>query len=250
MNCDWLKNASSFDCNPIRSLHGEPGIEIGTPFSFADGTAIVLYAIDQGERILFSDNGDTLTHLSGMGLNLSSSRISKVRERVERFGLTLTSEGDVRALVPSSQGPWMLSQVISGLLSVAEWEREVLGLDESTANLADAAEIYLREWKPNEVLEKDPKVKGLSRKTHHFHYRLGDEYIDIIPANHTATGGAMRKAGDVINSPFLEGRTLRVVVDDTADPQRAEAERQILGSMVKAMTLSKLKTLGARGAHH
>ena len=146
MNCEWLKAASAYDCTPVTSLHGEPGLEIGTPFSYADGTAIVLYAIRHGEQVMLSDNGDALAHLSSMGLHITRHRVSKLRDRLSAFGMTLDAAGDVRALVPLQQGPHALAQAVSGLLAVAEWEREQLGLDENVADLADAAEVYLRDW--------------------------------------------------------------------------------------------------------
>ena len=89
MNCNWLQTASAFDCVPIRGLHNEAGIEIGTPFSFADGTAIVLYAMEEGDRLLLSDNGEMLAHLSAVGININK-RLSTLRDRVAPFGLTLT----------------------------------------------------------------------------------------------------------------------------------------------------------------
>ena len=246
MNRDWLDTASAFDCVPIRGVHGEHGIEIGTPFSYADGSAIVLYALEEGNRILLSDNGEMLAHLEAVGLPVGR-RIAMLRERLAPFGLTLGDKGDVRVLVPAQQGAHLLAVAISGLLAVAEWERERVGLDEQTQNLADEAEILLREWKPGAPLERRPKIKGQSKREHTFAFLVDGEYIDVIPANHTATGATMRKAGDVKNSPYLAGREIRVVVDDRRDPDRAEVERQILGSLVKAMTLSKLQGLARPG---
>ena len=249
MNCNWLQAASAFDCVPVRGLHNEAGIEIGTPFSYADGTAIILYAMEEGDRLLLSDNGEMLAHLSAVGIS-ASKRLSTLRERVTPFGLTLTETGDVRALVPVEQGSHMLAAAIGAMLSVAEWEREQLGLDEQTKNLADEAEIFLREWKPQANLERRPKIKGQSKREHSFDFLLDGEYIDVIAANHVATGGAMRKAGDVKNSPYLQDRDIRVVIDDRFDPDRAEVERQILGSLVKAMTLTKLQELGKPSRPH
>lgn len=246
MNRAWLDTATAFDCVPIRGLHGEHGIEIGTPFSYADGSAIVLYALEEGNRILLSDNGEMLAHLEAVGLPVGR-RIAMLRERLAPFGLTLGDKGDVRVLVPAQQGAHLLAVAISGLLAVAEWEREHVGLDEQTQNLADEAEILLREWKPGAPLERRPKIKGQSKREHTFAFLVDGEYIDVIPANHTATGATMRKAGDVKNSPYLAGREIRVVVDDRRDPDRAEVERQILGSLVKAMTLSKLQGLARPG---
>ena len=246
MNRDWLETATAFDCVPIRGLHGEHGIEIGTPFSYADGSAIVLYALEEGDRILLSDNGEMLAHLEAVGLQVGR-RVTMLRERLAPFGLTLGDKGDVRVLVPAQQGAHLLAVAISGLLAVAEWEREQVGLDEQTQNLADEAEILLREWKPGTPLERRPKIKGQSKREHTFAFLVDGEYIDVIPANHTATGATMRKAGDVKNSPYLAGREIRVVVDDRRDPNRAEVERQILGSLVKAMTLSRLQGLARPG---
>jgi len=246
MNCDWLKTVTAFDCVPIRGLRGEIGVEIGTPFSYADGTAIVLYALEEGDQILLSDNGEMLAHLEAVGIQVGR-RFATLRERVERFGLTLSHQGDVRTLVSTGQGEHTLATAISGLLSVAEWEREQLGLDEQTQNLADEAEILLREWKPGAVLERRARIKGQSKREHTFAFLMDGEFIDVIPANHTATGHTMRKAGDVKNSPYLAGREIRVVIDDRRDPERASVERQILGSLVKAMTLGKLQSLARPG---
>lgn len=242
MNCNWLQAASAFDCVPVCGLHNETGIEIGTPFSYADGTAIVLYAMEEGDRLLLSDNGEMLAHLSAAGININN-RLNTLRDRVAPFGLMLTDKGDVRALVPMEQGAHMLASTISAMLSVAEWEREQLGLDEQTQNLAAEAEILLREWKPQAFLERRPKIKGQSKREHSFDFLLDGEFIDVIAANHVATGATMRKAGDIKNSPYLGGRNIRVVIDDRREPARAEVERQILGSLVKAMTLTKLQEL-------
>jgi hypothetical protein len=246
MNCDWLQDATAYSCVPVRGLHSEPGIEIGTPFSFADGSAIVLYAMSEGDKLLLSDNGEMLAHLAAVGIRLER-RMPMLRDRLAPFGLHLTDDGDVRTLVPVEQGRHMLHMMISGMLSISEWEREQLGLDETTQDLAAEAELLLRAWKPHSHLELRPKIKGQSRREHVFAFLLDGEYIDVIPANHTATGNAMRKAGDVKNSPDLAGREIRVVVDDRKDPARADVERSILGSIVKAMHLSKLQALARAG---
>jgi hypothetical protein len=250
MNCEWLRAATAFDCTPVRGLHNEAGIEIGTPFSYADGTAIVLYAMEAGSHVLLSDNGEMLCHLSSVGLRLDR-KLPTLRDKLTSFGLTLTTQGDVRTLVPVGQGSQGVSQMVTGLLSIAEWEREQLALDESTQHLVDEAELLLRAWKPTASLERHAKVLGQSKREHTFAFLLGNEFIDVITPNHTATGATMRKVGDVKNSPHLNGRDIRVVIDDRKAPQRAEVERQILGSLVKAMRLTKLQELAgsSRTAH-
>jgi hypothetical protein len=242
MNCEWLRAATAFDCTPVRGLHNEAGVEIGTPFSYADGTAIVLYAMDAGTHVLLSDNGEMLGHLSAVGLRLDR-RLPLLRDKLAPYGVTLTPQGDVRALVPTGQGSQAVSMMITALLSIAEWEREQLSVDEPTRHLVDEAELLLRAWRPNVPLERHARILGQSDRTHTFAFLLGDEFIDVITPNHTATGATMRKVGDVKNSPHLNGRDIRIVIDDRRYPQRAEVERKILGSFVKAMRMTKLQEL-------
>jgi hypothetical protein len=87
---------------------------------------------------LLSDNGEMLAHLEAVGVPVGR-RVATLRDRVARLGLTLGDQGDVRVLVPAEQGAHVLATAISGLLSVAEWEREQVGLDEQTQNLAEEA---------------------------------------------------------------------------------------------------------------
>lgn len=246
MKCSWLTKNVGFDCLPLRSINGDEGLEIGTPHSFLDGTAIVVYAVRQNEHILFTDNGDTVAHLSASGLALGPARLAKLRERVKPHGLTLTKEGDFRSIATEMKAGNAFAKFMAGLLNVTEWEREIAGLDDDTSSLADEAEHYLREWRPDAVFVRSPSLRGLSRKEHTFDFLVGNEFIDVITANHTSTGAAMRKIGDLKNSPFLEGREIRVIVDDRRDHQKALAEKNILGSMAKAMMMSKLIQLATR----
>ncbi|MGB3290970.1 MAG: DUF1828 domain-containing protein [Burkholderiaceae bacterium] len=250
MNCDWLKEAAAFNCVPVKGLHGEAGIEIGTPFSYADGTAIVFYALAHGDHVLLSDNGDMLAHLSSVGINVSGNRIARLKERLATHNFHMGEELDVRAIFPKSQSAHMLASGIAAMLSVAEWEHEHLALNERNRNIVEEAEILLREWKPGHNIEKSPKIKGQSKNTYSFNYLLDGEYIDIIVPNHTATGAVMRKAGDIKNSPYLNGRDIRIIIFDTDEPERAEAERQIIGSLAKAMLYSRLEELARYHTAH
>ena len=250
MNCAWLKDTLGFDCVAVTNMHGVPGIEIGTPFSFADGSAITLYAFTEGAHLLLSDNGDTLAHLSAMGLPLKHGKLHALRDRLSRHGLALTEAGEVRMLAPQSQGQHAIASAISALLNVAEWEREQLGVHDHANDLADLAELYLRQWKPGAPLQRHAKIKGQSNKEYTFDYYLDGEYIDIVAANHTATGAALRKAGDIKNSPWLEGRDIRFIIDDRSEPQKAETERQIMGALVKAMMFSRLQQIGTTPVKH
>jgi len=250
MNCEWLKTAAAFNCVPVTGVHGEAGIEISTPFSYADGTAIVLYALEQGEHILLSDNGDMLSHLSSAGITISGGRISRLKEKLAVHNFFMGEDLDVRAIFPKSQSAHMLASGITALLSIAEWEQEHLTLSEKTRNIVEEAEILLRQWKPGHALERLPKIKGQSNNLYSFDYLIDGEFIDIVVPNHTATGAVMRKAGDIKNSPYLAGREIRIIIFDLDEPGKAEGERQIIGSLAKAMLYSKLQNLAEGQVRH
>lgn len=248
MNCSWLEQAATFTCVPVKGVHGEDAIEVSTPFSFSDGTAIVFYVIDENQHTLISDNGESVAHLSSMGISVNGNSIKSISDRIGFAGLSFGESYDLRAIYPKSTSPNMIGRFVEGMLAVAQWEREHLRLSEKDRNLVEEAEICLRAWKPGHRLEKRAKIKGQSKNEYTFDFLLDGEYIDIISPNHNATGAVMRKAADIRNSPYLENRSIRIVVDDSTDPVRAGIEQKILGSLTKAMLFSKLQDLGRLGS--
>lgn len=63
MNCDQFQELIGMRCNQI----GE-AVEVITPFSFADGDAIEIFAQTHGPQVLFFDDGFTLEHLNSIGI--------------------------------------------------------------------------------------------------------------------------------------------------------------------------------------
>ncbi|GAA5232996.1 DUF1828 domain-containing protein [Verticiella sediminum] len=103
-----------YDCVALTGLRGESAFEVGTPFSFADGTAIVLYLLEENQHVLVSDNGDTMAHLSSMGLEpYKHRRLNVLRERVAPFGYALGEKADFRVLSPRDQVRHAFSQGVA-----------------------------------------------------------------------------------------------------------------------------------------
>src|SRR5471030_2428913 len=117
LNCKWVHTLTKYDCTPVRGLRGEPGLRIGTPFSLPDNIAINIYVLD---------NGDTLAHLSALGLDLSPHDDSELREIVHAQGVTLGDDGDFNILSPQQHAEWSFARSITALLAVGQWAREKL----------------------------------------------------------------------------------------------------------------------------
>ena len=249
MNCQLLARQFSFDCTPLTTYQGEQAFELGTPFAFADGSAINLYTIVHGDMLELTDNGDTMMHLTSVGMNAwRKNKKTALPRAIEPHGLTINNQGEIRTSGKAEHAALLIAQFVSGILAVAQIERAALGVPDKADNLADEVEMLLRAWKPGLALVRGPHVKGISGHEYDFDFMLGDELVDVIAPHHSGTGGIMRKLGDVLSG---EGHHKSlVIVDDRREPQRAEIELQIIATLARAMPLSKLLSKQATTTLH
>ncbi len=245
LNCEWAQALTRYDCKPVRGIRGEPGLRIGTPFSLPDGAAITLYLLEMSDNhVVISDNGDTFAHLSGLGLDLNHhSTVRVLRDVVKAHGITLGEEGDFKLLTQKSNAAWNFARSITALLDVAHWAREQMSNTRVEHDLLAEAEPYLMARNPMIQLQRRVHVRGASMVDHVFDFRHGNDLIDVISPSPQATGGAMRKVGDVINGPFADTVSPLIIVDDRTDPHKAENEIGILSALVRTQPFSSLMTL-------
>jgi hypothetical protein len=242
IDCNWARQLSRYDCREVKSLHGEAALEIGTPFSLLDGTAIVLYVIPApGDSLVISDNGDTLMHLSGIGVDVShGARLNKLRDVVQPFGMTLTNQGDFRVLARAPQAAFSFAQAVSAMLAVSNWASGQINEKPELHDLAAEAEPFIVARNPNALLIRKKSVMGASNTMHEFAFQHGSDLIDVIPPKASRTGASLRKAGDVQNGPMGMDLHPLIIVDDRTDHDKAEHEIAILGSLTRAMPMSRL----------
>ncbi|ACT50723.1 DUF1828 domain-containing protein [Methylovorus glucosotrophus] len=241
LTCEWVQALTKFDCRSVRTLDGSSGLEVGTPFSLPDGSAINLYLVPASNQILISDNGDTVAHLSGMGLDIwQQRRLKSLRDAASNHKLCLTDEGDFRALATNENASFVFAQVITGLLAVSQWAAHQMNVEVKEHDIAAEAEPYILARSPNARFIKNPKVMGASRALHTFDFQHGNELIDVISANPLSTGSVMRKVGDVTNGPYIEGLSPLIIVDDRIDSFKARNEMSILASIARTQPFSIL----------
>ena len=242
MNCAWAQALTRFDCRPLTGLDGALCLEIGTPFSLPDGSAINLYLQEIGEHVRISDNADTIFQLGGMGLDIwAPISLAHAREIAQGFKLQLSDAGEIFMLARKEHAAAGFAVALTGLIGVSNWASARMDVAEQAVDLAAEAEPYLIARNPSAGLVRHPKVRGASRIEHRFDFRQGNDLIDVIPANAQATGGVMRKVGDVQNGPFAEPAEPLIIVDDRGDRRsRAESELAILAAVTRAMPFSRL----------
>jgi hypothetical protein len=241
LNCTWAAALTKYDCRPVRGLDGSEGLEIGTPFSLPGGAAINLYLMPVGDHILMSDNGDTLIHLSAMGVDVwKPGRMRSLREELASHELTLTEAGDFRLISTEEKSAWNFANAISALLVVNHWAHHQMKSDPVERDLPAEAEPYIIARNPNLYFAKSPRVRGASRAEHTFDFQHGDDLIDVITPHPVSTGMTLRKIGDISNGPFMGDRSSLVIVDDRFDPLRAESEMGMLASTTRTQSFTSL----------
>jgi hypothetical protein len=242
LNCNWVRALTAYDCRPVRTKHGEAGLEVGTPFSLPGGAAVNVYLIETGNHIRLTDNADTLFQLGGLGLDVwGAGKHRALRDVSLKNGLAMGEDGDLFLLSNPQHAQWHFAKFVSGLLAVGTWARDQMAIEHPPRDLAAEAEPYLVAWRPTVELKRHVKVQGASRVRHQFDFQMGPDLIDVISAHPNATGGAMRKVGDVINGPYADAVKPLIILDDRTDPAQADSELRILSSFTRVMTFTRLQ---------
>lgn len=242
LNCDWAQSLTRYDCQTLKALDGGSCLEIGTPFSLPDGSAINLYITAAGDGMLkISDNADTLFHLGGMGLDVwQATRLAALREMMAKNRMAIGKQGEVFILAQAAHAASGFALAITGLLALSAWAAEHLQAQPQAIDMLAELEPYIIARNPAATYRRKPHVRGASNTDHEFDLQHGTDLIDIIGPSAQATGAAMRKAGDIQNGPFAHNLSPLFVVYDLVDSDRAMNEISILGSVARAMPASRL----------
>ncbi len=214
-------------------------MSVSTSFSFADGEIINFYIEDKQDETVVTDNGDTLFHLRGIGLDLSDRRRWRpYRQIATAHGFDLDDGGMIIGRSPTNRVPQLVANYITAMLDIVTLEHEQLGIPEEASQFIEEVEFYLRAWKPSSNIIRLPVLVGMSGKSHTFHFELDGTLVDAAKPSSNKTGALLRKLTDIslsgVNKPVM------VVMDDREDPNRAKIETTILTSMVSVLTFRQL----------
>lgn len=243
MNCDRFGDLIGMRCNPAGDA-----VEVITPFTFADGNGIELFAQERGSQVHFFDDGFTLLHLQSAGVQIGNNknRWKPLRTIAQRYEVTLSDDGVFETLCSSEHASVGFARMVSTLLGVAAWERENAGVSLDNSYLVEEVGFYLRAWKPSRDLQRKPIVRGFSGRTLTFDYELDGHLIDAVQPHGRTTGAELRKLVDFNSSPVRLQREPLVIVDDRANPDAAKQELDILGRVATSWALTAL--IAASGA--
>lgn len=241
LNCNWAQALTRYDCRTVTGLDGETGLEIGTPFSLPDGSAISLYVMPAGTHILLSDNGDTLFHLGSMGLDVwQAMRLKALRETAALRKMIIGEKGDLRMLARQEHAAHAFAEAVTTILAISDWASQLMKTEAKERDIIAEAEPYIIARDPKAAFKLRPKVRGESQAEHTFDILHGNDLIDVIAPHPVATGGVMRKVGDVTNGPYNEHLSPLIIVDDRVEPAKAHNEMGIIASISRVQSFTSL----------
>jgi hypothetical protein len=244
MSCQDLLARMGYECHEVDGKT----IVVDTPFSFPDGESIGFYLRDDRDMAVVHDNADTLAHLRGIGMDLSTrARWRGISNIVAAFGFKLNESGIITGSIRKTREPELIANYITALLAVIDLAREHLGLSEEQLQYVQEVEFYLKASKPNTPLEPSPVVQGHSGKVHRFHFEFDGWLIDAARPHGNRTGSILRKSADVKNSV---DRQILVVMDDREDAERSKAETDILSTMVSVLQFTALVNRSSGSSPH
>ena len=236
MNCEHFEELIGMRCNPV----GE-AVEIITPFMFADGNGIEVFAQTHAPQVHFFDDGFTLMHLHSAGVHFKDRRNwAPLKSIADTHGVTLTDDGVFETLSPMATAGHGFARLVSTLIGVAAWEREQLGVAQDSAWFVEEVAMYLKAWKPKAPFIANPTAKGFSGRLLKFDFQLGDQYVDAVQPHGASTGSELRKAVDLNTGPLGAQGGLLVVVDDRINEAAAKQEIEIIGHVAQAWPMTRL----------
>lgn len=233
MNCENFSNLVGMRCSSIGDA-----VEVITPFTFADGGGLEVFAQARGPQVHFFDDGFTMMHLSSVGIELgvNKKRWSPLKNIADSYGVSLSEKGVFETLVPTENASIGFAKMISTLLGVDAWARTQAGVSQDSAWLVDEVALYLRAWKPQAgLIAKPAPIKSRSGRSLKFDFQFENQYVDAIQPHSISTGSELSK---IVDAP--ENVEIMVIVDDRLNAEKAKQEMEIIGRIGIAWSMSSL----------
>lgn len=236
MNCENFEALIGMRCSPIGDA-----VEIITPFTFADGHGLEVFAKSVAPQVHFFDDGQTLMHLHGVGIHLKDRRNwAPLKAIADTHDVTLSDDGVFEVLAPIASAGNGFARLVSTLLGVGSWGREQAGVAQDNAWFVEEVALYLKAWKPGAAFLTKPTAKGFSGRSLRFDFQVDNQYVDAMQPHGASTGSELRKAVDLNTGPLGMDGGLLVVVDDRTNPVAAKQEIEIIGRVASAWPMTRL----------
>lgn len=250
MICQQLTSILGLECHQLDAA-GQIAL-IETPFRFADGDHVPLYVENVGHKLRFFDDGATVMHFIGRGINADRPRaFNFIKSAAQSNGGDLSEAGDVEVWTSMDTAPQAFVQYITTMIALVAWEQDKAGVSHDAELFVDEVALCLTAWKAGHEVKRGPKLSGITGKEHELNFEVDGTLYLAISAHHNAASAALHKLIDIRGAAVNAGISTMVVIDDRDDPKAAESESKVISSVSRVMSMSQLqKHAGLSASRH
>ena len=241
---DFNLSTFGFDMYKVPTRDGSIVYEIDTPFLLADEYTLNIFVEQLGNNIHIFDEGCTVFDLRGFGIQLDDGRMKSLSNLLRGYGLAFDGTS-IESLAPVDKGHVLFSRYIAAMMSIDTWLRSNIRVKPSKTNLVNQTKTYFKSWTQSNDVIDSPKIQGKYEKIISFDFMINDLYVDSIFPDYNATASFMHK---VALAKISHNIKTMVVVDDRADPHKAQREKEIASAVSPAMDFSTLEFNAINGA--
>ena len=241
MDCQLLKELTSWPCRTIEASDGQGGLVVAPPVPFWDGSVIPMYVIPRGESVEITDDGALLQHLDASGFEVSGDRRRRkgLERALARWNVAFDSE--LRLLCKPSDLRYAMNRFMCALFSAAHWEAENVGKALDSSLLIEEAELYLRTINPNAAVVHDAELRGISGRRQIFPLKIDSTYYDAVGIHPASSAAVIKKLVDVRYVHENADRQITVIIEDRANADRAKQDVQIFTQLAHVTLFSDLE---------
>lgn len=238
MTCEHLPELLGYACHSLNE--GGSLALIETAFTFSDGEGLPVFVERAGQQIRFFDDNETVFHFLGRGLGDDEGGLNTrfIRGAIEPFGLNLNEQNVIEIWADESESQSAFAKYISGLLAVAQRERDSEGTSPDISVFVEDVAMHLIAWKGQDHVTSSPEFTGMSKLRYALDFMVDDEAVIAIKPHPVSVGSALKKMVDIAGAqPDIK---FRIVIEDREKPEAAETEGIILTSMATVMPMTRL----------
>jgi len=240
MICQQLPSLLGLACHPLDEAGNLALIE--TPFRFADGAPMRVFAEHVGKRLRFFDDGTTFMHFRARGLRLETGSHTRfLQASASQHGGSFNDDGEIEVWAEGDDTPTAFARYIGVMLSLLQWEREHTSVSHDAEQFVEEVAMCLTAWKGAEHVKRKPRVSGLTGRSYDFDFDLDGTLVLAISAHPNSASSALHKLVDVRGLPANMGRESLVVIDDRTEPEAARAETMVLSAVGPVMGMVQLQ---------
>lgn len=240
MICHQLTTLLGYQCHPLTD-DGSVAL-VDTSFTFQDGDFVPVYVQHVAGQVRFFDAGETILHLMGRGVDLSTpGKIKFLKTIAEKNGAVINTSGEIEVYESENNASNAFAKYLSTLLNVVKWETDQQGISTEVDTFVEEVRMYFQAAYPSQIQLPSPEYVGISGHVYKFDFIHGDSAVLAVTPHHTSISSAIKKLVDLNQVSVNSNLNTLIVIEDRHDAKAANNETKVLTAISKVLPMSVLE---------